>query len=83
MCQLYQGWHTTPSWTKKPYRASRRAHCEQVMVLDFWVKRIKETGMLMMEQPKLGIILEERVVEPSVPELEGQVSFDMVLGTVP
>ena len=32
--------------------------------------------MLMMEHPKLGIVLEERVVEPSVPEQEGQVSFD-------
>ena len=30
----------------------------------------------MVEQPKLGIILEERVVEPSVPELKGQVSFE-------
>ena len=49
---------------------------EQVIVLDFWVERVKETGMLMVEQPKLGIVLEERVVEPSVPELEGQVSFD-------
>ena len=49
---------------------------EQVIVLNFWVERIKETGMLMVEQPKLGNILEERVVEPSVPELKGQVSFD-------
>ena len=49
---------------------------EQVIVLDFWVERVKETGMLMVKQPKLGIILEERVVEPSIPELEGQVSFD-------
>ena len=49
---------------------------EQVIVLNFWVERIKETAMLMVEQPKLGIILEERVVEPSVPELKGQVSFD-------
>ena len=49
---------------------------EQVIVLNFWVEWIKETGMLMVEQPKLGIILEERVVEPSVPELKGQVSFD-------
>ena len=49
---------------------------EQVIVLNFWVERIKETGMLMVEQPKLGIILEERVVEPSVPELKGQVSYD-------
>ena len=48
---------------------------EQVIVLNFWVERIKETGMLMVEQPKLGIILEERVVKPSVPELKGQVSF--------
>ena len=31
---------------------------EQVMLLDFWVERVKETGMLMVEQPKLGIILE-------------------------
>ena len=49
---------------------------EQVIVLNFWVERIKETGMLMVEQPKLGIILEEQVVKPSVPELKGQVSFD-------
>ena len=49
---------------------------EQVLVLDFWVERVKETGMLMVEQPKLEIVLEERVVEPSVPELKGQVSFD-------
>ena len=32
--------------------------------------------MVMVEQPKLGIVLEERVVEPSVPELKGQVNFD-------
>ena len=49
---------------------------EQVVVLDFWVERIRETEMLMVEQPKLGIVLEERVVEPSVHELKGQVSFD-------
>ena len=49
---------------------------EQVVVLDFWVERVKETGILMMEQPKLGIILGERVVEPSIPERKGQVSFD-------
>ena len=49
---------------------------EQVVVLDFWVERIKETGMLIVEQPKLRIVWQERVVEPSVPELKGQVSFD-------
>ena len=32
--------------------------------------------MLMVEQPKLGTISEERVVKPSVPELKGQVSFE-------
>ena len=48
---------------------------EQVVVLDFWVERVKETGMLMMEQPRLATVLEERVVEPSVPELKGQISF--------
>ena len=40
---------------------------EQVMVLDFWVERVKETGMFMVEQPKRGIILEERVVDPQFP----------------
>ena len=30
----------------------------------------------MVEQPKLGIILEERVVKPSVPGQKGQVNFD-------
>ena len=49
---------------------------EQVIVLNFWVEQVKETGILMVEQAKLGIVLEERVVEPSVPELKGQVSFD-------
>ena len=32
--------------------------------------------MLTVEQPKLSLILEERVVEPSVPQLKGQVSFE-------
>ena len=44
---------------------------EQVIILDFWVERVKETRMLMMKQLKLGIIFEERVIEPSVPELKG------------
>ena len=55
---------------------------EQVVVLDFWVERVKEIGMLMVEQPKLGIVLEERLVELSVPELKAQVSLIVVLGTV-
>ena len=32
-------------------------------------------GMIMSEQLQLRIILEERVVEPSIPKLEGQVGF--------
>ena len=35
---------------------------KNVITLDFWVERFKETGMLITEQPKLEIILEERVV---------------------
>ena len=48
---------------------------EQIIVLNFWVERMKEIGRLTVEQPRLGIILKERVVEPSVPELKGYVSF--------
>ena len=29
---------------------------DQVVVLDFWVQRVKEIGMLMMEQRRLGIV---------------------------
>ena len=69
-----------PGMAYKPFvnEEAREAYFdyEQVIVLNFWVERIKETGKLMVEQPKLGIILEERVVEPSVLELKGQVSFD-------
>ena len=32
--------------------------------------------MITSEQLQLGLVLEERVVEPSVPKLEGQVSFE-------
>ena len=49
---------------------------EQAIILDFWVERVRELGMITSEQLRLGIILEERVVKPSVPKLEGQVSFE-------
>ena len=49
---------------------------KQVIVLDLWVERVKQIGMLTFEQPRLGVILEERVVELSVPKLKRQVSFD-------
>ena len=32
--------------------------------------------MLTVKQPKMGIFIKERVVEPWVPELKGQVSFE-------
>ena len=69
-----------PGMTYNPFvnEEAREAYFdyEQVVVIDFGVERVKEICMLMMEQPKLGIVLEDRVVEPSVPELMGQVSFD-------
>ena len=37
---------------------------------------MKEIGIPTFEQPRLGVILEEFVVETSVPELKGQVSFE-------
>ena len=49
---------------------------KQVIVFDLWVERVKQIGMLTFEQPRLGVILEERVVELSVPELKRQVSFE-------
>ena len=33
-------------------------------------------GTVTYEQLQLGVILEERVIEPSIPQLEGQVSFE-------
>ena len=33
-------------------------------------------GTVTSEQLQLGVILEERVIEPSIPQLEGEVSFE-------
>ena len=49
---------------------------EQAIILNFWVETVRELGKITSEQLQLGIILEERVVEPSVPKLEGQVNFE-------
>ena len=49
---------------------------EQPIILNFRVERVRELGMITSEQLQLGVILEERVAEPSVPKLEGQVSFE-------
>ena len=37
---------------------------------------MRELGTITSEQLQLGVILEDRVIEPSVPQLEGQVSFE-------
>ena len=56
---------------------------KQVIVLDLWAERVKDIGILTVEQPRLGANLEERVVEPSVLELKGQVSFECGSWNVP
>ena len=59
----FQYWSGIPGMAYNPFvnEEAREAYFdyEQVIVLNFWVERIKETGMLMVEQPKLGVILEE------------------------
>ena len=40
------------------------------------MERVQESRMITSEQLQLGVILEERVVKPSVRKLEGQVSFE-------
>ena len=49
---------------------------EQAVILNFWVKRVRELGIIKSEQLQFGLILEERVIEPSVPHLKGQISFE-------
>ena len=49
---------------------------EPALILSFWVERVWELGTITSEQLQLGVILEERVIEPSAPQLEGQVSFE-------
>ena len=52
---------------------------ERAVILNFYVKRVRELGTISSERLKLGVILEERVVEPSVHQLAGQISFECVL----
>ena len=49
---------------------------EQTIFLDFWVERMLELEMITSEQLQLVVVLEERFVEPSVPKLEEQVSYE-------
>ena len=49
---------------------------ELAVTLIFWVERVREMGLVTSEQLQLGVTLEERVIEPSIPQLEGQISFE-------
>ena len=49
---------------------------EQAVFLNFWVERVRKMGKVTPEHLPLGVILEERVIEQSIPQLEGQVSFE-------
>ena len=53
---------------------------EQAIILNFWVKRVREFGMITFEQLQLGVILKKRDVELSVSKLEGQVRFVRFVG---
>ena len=50
--------------------------CNPSMDEDARDAKVKEFGMLTVEQPRLGFIPKERVVEHSVPQLKVQVSFE-------
>ena len=49
---------------------------EQAVILIFWVERVREMWNITSDYLQLGVMPEERVIEPSVPLLEGQVSFE-------
>ena len=49
---------------------------EQAVILNFYVEKVREMGTIASEQLQLGVILEERVIESSVPQPEGQESFE-------
>ena len=49
---------------------------EQAVIFNFWVERVREMGTVTSEPIQLGVLLEERVIEISFPQLEGQVSFE-------
>ena len=46
------------------------------LILNFWVERVRELGTIASKQLQLGVIVEEQVLEPSVRQLEGLVSFE-------
>ena len=63
-CRVFQGWLIIHSLTKKRG------------ILKFWLERVREMGAVTCEQLQLGEKLEERVIEPSIPPLEGQVCLE-------
>ena len=48
---------------------------EQALILSFWVAIVRELWMISTEQLQSGVSLQKRAIEPSVPKLEGHVSF--------
>ena len=44
---------------------------EQVIILDFWVERVEDTGMLMVEQPNWESFWRNEWLNPRFPSLRG------------
>ena len=49
---------------------------EQAVILNSWMERVRESWRVKSEQLQLGVILEEREVEASVPQLKWLVNFE-------
>ena len=50
---------------------------EQAVLLRFWTSRIATTKSAAKPQTKLGLVLEEKVAAPSVPESDKRVEFGL------
>ena len=50
---------------------------EQAVLLRFWMSRIATLTSAANQQTKLGIVLEEKVTAPSVPETDNRVEFGL------
>ena len=50
---------------------------EQAVLLRFWTSRIVTIGSATNQQNKLGLVLEEKVTAPSVPESDNRVEFGL------
>ena len=50
---------------------------EQAVLLRFWTSRIATIGSAAKQQTRLGLVLEEKVAAPSVPESDKRVEFGL------